>query len=483
MHFGLGADAAVEVVTVRWPGGGEECFTGVAADGVWQLAQGGGVKPVTVARVVLKESTPQLPETSETLRLRLSTPLKLPPLAFTDLDGNVQTVESLTEKGPLLINLWATWCAPCAAELPDFSRLTGVPVLALSVDRLSKPETTTEQARAFLTKAGHKGPSGWAGAELVAALDRLVREAVYRHLRMPVPASFLVDRGGWLTVIYKGAAARSTVEADVPQLGLGEEMARRVAVPFPGEWAGRTVFVTNPLAVAGAWRESGSLAEAQTVLQSYLDANPAKPGDQNLAALRARVLFTLGDVELEAGLPDKALAHFTAAGEASAAQLGARVGQLRALSALGRTDELEKAVVALAGSAVGPDALAVRAEHAVKAGRYTDAIAALREAVKVNPRFIPGLNSLAWLLATAPDTSLRNGPEALTIVEFFLQAPGARDNPDFLLTLAAAQNAAGKQQDAAATAASAIELARRRADTAFLRRALPLVQSFAGGAR
>ena len=62
LHFGLGADAVVEKVTVRWPGGGTETFSGVSADGVWHLTQGGGMKAVTVAKAALKESVPSLPE-------------------------------------------------------------------------------------------------------------------------------------------------------------------------------------------------------------------------------------------------------------------------------------------------------------------------------------------------------------------------------------------------------------------------------------
>ncbi len=482
LHFGLGKEAAVEKVTVRWPGGGEENFSGVTANGVWHLTQGGGVRAVPVVRASLKESAPQLPESSETLRLRLSQPLKLPPLEFTDLSGNEHSVESLTANGPVLLNLWATWCAPCAKELPELAQLDGVTVLALCVDRLDESvPTSPQQAADFLRKSGHKGLSGWAGRELVAVLDRLIREAVYRHPRMPVPASFLVDRGGWLSVIYKGPVSRAAIQDDAAQLSAGEESARRAAVPFPGAWAGRTAFVSHPVAVAEAWREGGYLPEARTVLQQFLDTNPDIPGENARSSQRAQVMFHLGDLELESARAGKALEHFTAALAAHPGLLPARVGRLRALAALDRTADLEMEVAALAGTPAGPDALTVQAEHAADGGRWAEAASALRQAVQKNPHFVPGLHQLAWLLATAPDEKVRDGAEALRTAEFFLQAPGARENAEFLLTLAAAQAETGDCKAAAATAEDALARARQRADLPFLRRALPAARAFREG--
>jgi hypothetical protein len=41
-HVGLGTETAIDSVSVRWPDGTVEAFTGVAADGRWHLAEGAG---------------------------------------------------------------------------------------------------------------------------------------------------------------------------------------------------------------------------------------------------------------------------------------------------------------------------------------------------------------------------------------------------------------------------------------------------------
>jgi tetratricopeptide (TPR) repeat protein len=82
-----------------------------------------------------------------------------------------------------------------------------------------------------------------------------------------------------------------------------------------------------------------------------------------------------------------------------------------------------------------------------------------RQALQLRPGWIGPANNLAWLLATHPDPQLRDGAEAVAVVESLVRDQEAR-NPALLDTLAAAYAAAGRFEQARATAARAVELAR-----------------------
>lgn len=88
----------------------------------------------------------------------------------------------------LVINLWATWCAPCREEMPAIEafhrkyRNSGVDVVAISVDDRS------DLAAVSKVMASYTFPAALAADSELKAFGRV------RH----VPATFVIDRDGVL---------------------------------------------------------------------------------------------------------------------------------------------------------------------------------------------------------------------------------------------------------------------------------------------
>ncbi len=66
-------------------------------------------------------------------------PAPAPALAFTNAAGRPLTLRDYAGRG-LVVNLWATWCGPCVAEIPSFAavapelRRLGILILPISID-------------------------------------------------------------------------------------------------------------------------------------------------------------------------------------------------------------------------------------------------------------------------------------------------------------------------------------------------------------
>lgn len=84
-------------------------------------------------------------------------------LTFDTPNGGKLAMQSLRGK-PLLINFWATWCAPCVEEMPSLDRFyrensaKGWQVLGLAIDQV-------EPVNRFLKKTPVSYPVGMAGLQ------------------------------------------------------------------------------------------------------------------------------------------------------------------------------------------------------------------------------------------------------------------------------------------------------------------------------
>ena len=114
-------------------------------------------------------------------------PKSLPDIAFQDGDGKPLKLSDWKGR-VVLINLWATWCAPCRKEMPDLSRLQTelgsdqFEVVAISVDRKGAAASS-----AFLRETGAEN----------LKLYVEPTTAIVNELQSPgLPATILVDRQG-----------------------------------------------------------------------------------------------------------------------------------------------------------------------------------------------------------------------------------------------------------------------------------------------
>ena len=113
-------------------------------------------------------------------------PQTVPAIAFQDGDGRAVGPTALRGK-VVVLNLWATWCAPCREEMPTLDRLQGqlggkdFEVVALSVDQ------NVELARKFFKQINVKNLRVYIDTSS-DSLDKL------KVLGLPV--TLLLDRNG-----------------------------------------------------------------------------------------------------------------------------------------------------------------------------------------------------------------------------------------------------------------------------------------------
>ncbi|MFP5396091.1 MAG: TlpA family protein disulfide reductase [Alphaproteobacteria bacterium] len=85
---------------------------------------------------------------------------ELPDFVLADPAGKKLDLQSLNGK-PVLVNLWATWCAPCVAELPALDKLAATLDGKVKVLAVNQDSGQPEKAGEFLRQRGVSRLEPW----------------------------------------------------------------------------------------------------------------------------------------------------------------------------------------------------------------------------------------------------------------------------------------------------------------------------------
>jgi cytochrome c biogenesis protein CcmG/thiol:disulfide interchange protein DsbE len=121
---------------------------------------------------------------------------KAPPFALDDIKGATVELKSALEKGPVLIDFWATWCMPCLEELAVLENLNkeygpkGLTILAISVDN----ERSIAKVKPYARRRNYS----------FSVLLDPNSDVARRYYALTLPTTLIVDRQGYIHYFHTG---------------------------------------------------------------------------------------------------------------------------------------------------------------------------------------------------------------------------------------------------------------------------------------
>lgn len=195
--FGLSDARQVREVEVTWPSGAVDRPGPVPAGTAIRIVEGrGGHETVAERHFRLPDPLSRAETMLAKLGFRKGEPF--PDLRLRALDGRETRLARLRRPGQrTLVNLWATYCVPCAKEMPELQNLrsrlgvAGIDLVGVSIDT-----DTADQIPAYLARLGITYP--------IYATDQGSVSAVFPKGEVLIPASFLLDGRGLVLEALSG---------------------------------------------------------------------------------------------------------------------------------------------------------------------------------------------------------------------------------------------------------------------------------------
>lgn len=197
--FGLGGAEVARNVEVVWPDGARQALGDVPANRTIRVTQGNeSYESVDPPRFELADPLPD--EVRFLAGLGFRPGERFPEIPLFARDGSAA---KLPEGGRRLVNLWATWCVPCAKEIPELQALSGalaaagIELIGISVDA---PETVA-QVPGYLDAREVSYP--------VFTTDEAGLATLFPSGEVTVPVTLLVDANGRVVELFSGWSART----------------------------------------------------------------------------------------------------------------------------------------------------------------------------------------------------------------------------------------------------------------------------------
>ncbi len=282
----------------------------------------------------------------------------------------------------------------------------------------------------------------FSAAVLLDQAEAALREGQF-HRAIQLAQRVLPEHARW-------GDARTLVARAHVRLGQGDRavqvMKQRVEAQSTNAWAHNNF--------GNVLQELGSFDEAAACYAKAVELDPG------LATARYNFALLLD----RQGKPEQAVEHLREVVALEPSLHSARCELARMLSELGELDEAVRIIEQVLQSAPHYAAAYPQAANLLlRQTRPARAIEVLGRGRSVLPKD-PGIaNYLAWLLATSPDSKLRDGPRAVELARLADELTGG-SSIAVLDTLAAAYAEAGRFDEAVATANRARKLARQADD-------------------